>query len=143
MAYNDEQLKALLKEAGFLQEVPKDAIDRIMPNGVNPLFAGAEQAPMPREKLLQLALSITSNDRNKAYGNPEDNFQNIADYWNTYLTQRAGGGTVEFRFTSQDVPHMMILMKMARLATNPGHYDSLVDIAGYAACGADCQERSS
>jgi hypothetical protein len=31
---------------------------------------------------------------------------------------------------------MMALMKIARLATNPAHEDSWVDLAGYAACGA-------
>ena len=105
----------------------------------------AQNIPLmpPRKVLLQEAINITAGDRNVAYGNPEDNFQNIADYWNTYLTQRVGGATVGVRLTSQDVAHMMILMKMARLATNPGHRDSLVDIAGYAACGEDCRVKNS
>ncbi len=91
----------------------------------------------PRELLLQQAISITTGDRNAAYGNPEDNFANIASYWMRYLTQAKN---VDIVITPQDVAHMMILMKMARLATNPAHYDSLLDIAGYAACAADCQQ---
>lgn len=89
----------------------------------------------PREALLQQAISITTGDRNAAYGNPEDNFANIAAYWSSYLTQAT---KVAILLTPQDIAHMMILMKVARLATNPAHYDSLLDIAGYAACGADC-----
>jgi hypothetical protein len=32
---------------------------------------------------------------------------------------------------------MMLDLKIARLQKNPGHYDSLVDVAGYAACLSD------
>ena len=90
----------------------------------------------PREKLLQEAIKITTSDRNKAYGNPEDNFRNIAALWTGYV--RAQG--VDKDFTPADVASMMTLMKVARLATNPGHRDSALDVAGYAACLADIQE---
>ena len=90
----------------------------------------------PRERLLKEAINITTSDRNAAYGNPEDNFANIAAYWSSYLTQST---KVDIVISPQDVAHMMILMKVARLATNPTHYDSLLDIAGYAACGEDCR----
>ena len=89
-----------------------------------------------RERLLKEAIRITTSDRNAAYGNPEDNFANIAAYWSSYLTQST---KVDIVISPQDVAHMMILMKVARLATNPTHYDSLLDIAGYAACGEDCR----
>lgn len=98
------------------------------------------ETPKPRQMLLHHALEITSRDRNKAYGDPEDNFQNIADFWNTYMRQAKSAAAV---FTSQDVAHLMILMKMARLSKNPAHYDSLLDVAGYAACAADCQAHES
>lgn len=97
----------------------------------------AQQAPA-RTALLEEAMRITAVDRNKQYGNPEDNFQNIANFWNAYLTQVPGQGNI-IPLTSQDITHLMILMKMARLNTNPSHRDSLVDIAGYAACGEDCR----
>ena len=90
----------------------------------------------PRERLLKEAIQITTSDRNAAYGNPENNFANIAAYWSSYLTQST---KVDIVISPQDVAHMMILMKVARLATNPTHYDSLLDIAGYAACGEDCR----
>ena len=103
------------------------------------------QAPVrPCQELLSEAHSIVSVDRNAAYGNPENNFQNIADRWNLYLQQRGitnpfNGGEI----TPQDVAHMMIDMKMARLGSNMLHRDSLVDIAGYAACAEDCRVASA
>lgn len=101
----------------------------------NAMIGAAQRGPTARSQLLHEADKITSQDRNSAYGEPEDNFSNIAAYWNAYAAQR------EFRvdFNNQDVAHMMILMKMARLATNLEHRDSLLDIAGYAACGEDCR----
>ena len=102
------------------------------PIGESPL------AKPPRVALLEEATRITSHDRNAAYGNPEDNFQNIANFWNTYLTTLPGQGNI-LPLTSQDIAHLMILMKIARLNTNASHRDSLVDIAGYAACAEDCR----
>jgi len=99
--------------------------------------AKPKQSQNSRQRLLEHASQITSSDRNKAYGNPEDNFANIAAYWSAYVKQSSD---LDIEFSPQDIAHMMILMKVARLATNPDHYDSLVDVAGYAACAADCQE---
>jgi len=93
----------------------------------------------PRQQLLDEARKITSVDRNKNYGNPEDNFQNIADYWNVYL-RVLGVLRDGVSIKHVDVAYMMALMKLARLNTNATHHDSLVDLAGYAACAADCQE---
>lgn len=91
----------------------------------------------PRQRLLQEAMHITSHDRNSSYGNPEDNFRHIAEFWSTYLTTAKKQRIV---ITPFEVAQMMVLMKTARLATNPTHRDSLVDQAGYSACAADCQE---
>jgi hypothetical protein len=61
------------------------------------------------------------------YGEPEDNFDVIAAMWSAYLGMPVTGA---------DVAAMMILFKVARIATaeKPSR-DSYVDIAGYAACG--------
>lgn len=95
----------------------------------------------PRQRLLEEAMKITGQDRNKAYGNPEDNFTNIANLWNAYFDASQPNGSRDC--TASDVANLMILMKVARLSTNLGHRDSAVDIAGYAACLADCQEASA
>jgi hypothetical protein len=90
----------------------------------------------PRSRLLNEAMNITHHDRNANYGNPEDNFAHIAALWNIYL--RVNGR--DANITSADVAVMNMLIKVARLGKNPGHHDSAVDIAGYAACLADIQE---
>ena len=83
-----------------------------------------------REKLLQEAVEIVHKDRAADYGKPENNFKRIAELWTVYF---------DSRFTPHDVAIMMMLVKVARLANNPDHRDSAVDIAGYAACLAECQ----
>lgn len=88
----------------------------------------------PREKLLHEALTIVTKDRNQQYGSPEDSFSAIAGAWNWYLTNRLAGD-----LTSSDVAAMMILFKIARLTANSQHRDSILDIAGYAACMEDCR----
>lgn len=85
----------------------------------------------PREAILDEAKGIVMKDRNSTYGNPEDNFRQIAALWSAYKG---------VHFTSMDVALMNSLIKVARLAKSPEHHDSVVDIAGYAACAGDIQE---
>jgi hypothetical protein len=84
----------------------------------------------PRVHVLDTAKSHVTKDRASAYGQPENNFREIADLWNAYGVSKDGKP-----IKSHDVAAMMILMKMARLRHNPTHVDSWVDTAGYAACG--------
>jgi hypothetical protein len=87
----------------------------------------------PRAVVLDEARQCVLSDRNAAYGQPEDNFANIAALWNAYLAMRSGP------LVAVDVAQLMILMKIARLSTNPAHKDSWVDVAGYSACGYRCE----
>lgn len=80
-----------------------------------------------RKHLLQDAIRTVCKDRADEYGDMESNFDDIAELWTVYL-----GVNVERR----DVANMMVLLKVARNGT-PGHRDNWVDIAGYAACGAE------
>lgn len=91
-----------------------------------------------RQETLDLAKQYTSKDRNSAYGEPEDNFNNIAALWNAYAYAKYNENVrdTDWGFDATDVAIMNILLKVARLATNPSHKDSWIDIAGYAACGA-------
>jgi len=104
---------------------------------------GAADPQTPRQAILDEASELTHQSRNTAYGNPEDNFRNIANLWNAYLQAKGPGICVGdmpcLSVSVHDVAVMMILMKTARLATNPNHHDSCVDIAGYAACLGDVQ----
>lgn len=89
---------------------------------------------MDKTKLLDAALAAVC-ERGDAYGAAGRNLQNIADRWTLHMRQRHGD--LSAVFTPQDVAMLMIETKLARLAHSPNHEDSLVDIAGYAACYAD------
>ena len=84
-----------------------------------------------RESILNAAMSIVNGDRDEKYGKPEDNFQTIADLWNTYL-----GESLRWNIEPEEVAVMMILMKVSRLSKSLTE-DSFIDIAGYAACGGE------
>lgn len=78
-----------------------------------------------REKCLRLANECVNLDRVNTYGDPEDNFGAIADLWGTYL---------DLEISEEDVAMMMILLKVARVATGTGSTDNFIDICGYSAC---------
>lgn len=63
-------------------------------------------------------------ERRDDYGDPAEQFRAIADRWSITL------GTP---ITPAQVALCMIDLKLARLAYDPGHFDSLVDVIGYAA----------
>lgn len=82
-----------------------------------------------RDEILTEAGHIVNGARADAYGGPEDSFFQIANLWSAYKGQA---------FTMEDVAIMLALLKIARLRNSPSHKDSWVDLAGYAACGAEC-----
>ena len=85
---------------------------------------------MNRAEVLKKAEQITTTDREKQYGDPEDNFSAIAKMWSGYLNCPV---------QPVDVAAMMILLKVARVGSGQTVPDNWVDIAGYAACGAEIQ----
>ena len=87
---------------------------------------------MDKITLLKTATEAVA-DRGEAYGTVERNFQQIADRWTLHVRQNY---QFALTFTPRDVALMMIDTKLARLAHSPDHIDSVVDIAGYAACYA-------
>lgn len=88
---------------------------------------------MNRAEILNTALAAVEQ-RGRSYGKPENNFARIARRWNLHLLNRHG---VEPKLDAVDVAVMMADMKLARLEETPTHDDSWVDLAGYAACGAE------
>ena len=82
---------------------------------------------MTRRECLETAEHMLNGDREHDYGTPEDNFKTIAGLWSAYIGKE---------ISSLDVAMLMALMKIARIkaGTKP---DSFVDLAGYAACGAE------
>ncbi len=85
-----------------------------------------------REAVLEGAKTAVLADRNRDYGDPEDNFNDLAKLWNSWLDIRKPPGSPINR---TDTAVMMILVKLARLTTSPTVEDHWTDIAGYAACG--------
>ena len=89
----------------------------------------AEDRPI-RLAVLEDAATVVSGAREATYGGPEQSFGTIADLWSVYL------GCC---LAPYDVAAMLALLKLARIKHSRGsHRDSWVDLAGYAACGAEC-----
>ena len=84
---------------------------------------------MTGEELLQHAAAVV-RDRRRTYGEPRDLFERVAVRWSQVL------GT---RITAVQVAICLCDLKLARLSVDPGHLDSLVDVAGYAAVVREVQ----
>lgn len=87
-----------------------------------------------RTEILDKAKDCVTGNRTEDYGAPENNFQTIADFWNTYLS-----ATRTNHITAKDVAIMMSLLKIARI-TKTCDIDSFIDLAGYAACAGSLIE---
>lgn len=85
-----------------------------------------------REEILTAANKVVNGERDKQYGNPEDNFGIIADLWSIYLDEK---------IEAKDVAMMMALLKIARIRSGKYKDDNYIDLAGYAACGAEVEYR--
>ena len=83
---------------------------------------------MGRKEILESAIQTVCKDRQDKYGNCEDNFGIIAEFWTGYLNTEV---------TAEDVAVMMMLLKIARIRTGVYDPDNYIDIAGYAACGSE------
>ena len=82
--------------------------------------------------LLDMAKEATT-DRGAHYGSPQENFDRIARRWRVHILNRFG---VDIALDAASVAIMCIDLKAARLE-HTDHLDSIVDIAGYAACLAE------
>lgn len=93
---------------------------------------------LTRADILHAAEKCVCGQRETDYGTPEDNFKTIAELWEAYLNKACTRGT-NVCVEAKDVAAMMALMKIARIAAGGGKADSWIDLAGYAACGAECE----
>lgn len=85
-----------------------------------------------RTHVLETANNLITGDREKDYGSPKLNFQNIADRWSQHVGVPLEGYQVAL---------MMADLKIARMATTHlPHDDSFVDICGYAALAAELSD---
>lgn len=83
---------------------------------------------MTRAETLDTAKKCVCGQREIDYGSPENNFRTIAELWSAYK---------KVDFSPVDVTMMMGLLKIARIVGGSATEDSFVDLAGYAACGAE------
>lgn len=92
---------------------------------------------MNRKKILEAAEKCVCGDRNEQYGSPENSFRMIADLWVPYLKEKCLSSGTDVCILPDDVAAMMVLFKIARVATGQRKADNWIDVAGYAACGGE------
>lgn len=107
-----------------------------------------------RGKILMQALDIINGDRQDTYGKPEDSFELIAEYWNSYLIRlqknilkNKGFNPKEYKLVPmidcKGVAEMMMLFKIARMSGQKPNLDNYLDLVGYAGIAADMVEEDS
>lgn len=94
--------------------------------------------PMSKAAFLDRVKDIVA-EREGQHGKPADTFKAIAASWSAYLTAIVG---VPVMLREEDVAMMMVELKVQRFAGGQGtHMDTLLDIAGYAACAGELASR--
>ena len=86
-----------------------------------------------RGSTLLEAHSVINGERQDQYGNPEDAFGRIAEYWNCFLAKWESS-VIDLK--PKDVALMMVLFKLAR-EEHQAKRDNLVDAAGYIGLAGD------
>ena len=78
---------------------------------------------MTADEFLRHAAAVV-RDRRSSYGDPADLFGRVAARWSQVIGAKV---------TPVQVGLCLLDLKLARLAADPQHLDSQVDLAGYAA----------
>lgn len=94
---------------------------------------------MTRKEILETAEKMVNGSRQEDYGSAENNFSCIASMWREYICSRNGGVYVDI--DAKDVAAMLILLKVARIASGHAKSDNWIDAAGYAACGGEIESK--
>ena len=121
----------------------------------------SETDPNIRKEILAEADAAVNGERNASYGDPTQDFGRTARYWNEHLCaiyerriapilakhperREDLEGFLDYlvdMVEAEDVATMMMLLKISRISWSPQKRDHWVDVAGYAACGAQCADR--
>lgn len=96
-----------------------------------------EQPKDVRAFVLEEANRLIHGDRQAQYGPPEENFKNIAAFWNIRFKHLLQDGK---EFSDADVAAAMVLLKLARDMQGYKE-DNAVDAAGYIALMAYMEDR--
>ncbi len=91
---------------------------------------------MKRQHVLAEAEAAVTGPREDSYGTPHENLARVAALWNAYMFHNKHD-IREHGLRRADVACMMALLKIARLGNNINDSDGWIDLAGYAAIGAE------
>ena len=100
----------------------------------NPPMSYGNVPSSPRAELLDEAKRLVCGDRQDDYGPPSESFSRIALTMTALGFRAPGGGNI----MPHDVSLLLICVKLARLVNSPELKDGWLDVAGYAALGAEC-----
>lgn len=92
---------------------------------------------MERAEVLKHAASLIDGDRAEQYRDAFDTHRAVGQMWDAILHH----DDVDVPLDPPTVALMLICLKVIRAAKNPTYTDSWVDIAGYAALGAEMAGR--
>lgn len=120
---------------GSLTRIPGCHFVRIDPSTLEVNDVPEPEHQYNRTDYLDRADEVINGERQNQYGEPEDNFGVIADFWSAYFGHK-------INVTRADVANLMALMKIARLSSGTAKRDSYVDAIGYMAIGGEISERS-
>ena len=131
----NEEMKKM--EAQFDKEFKKRVVAGPV-QGIrkNPAHKELEAPATPRVEMLREVELLVSKNRNIDYGEPVENMARTAEILAAYMGDRTGRS-----LEAQDVAVFGIILKLGRLAENPLHKDSVLDIAGYASILFECIEK--
>lgn len=136
-SYHGASAGCVKKLARDSRELILSLMDNNMPGPETSQEPAEATKPWTREKVLAEAKRCVCGERDQSYGGPEDSFRLIAKLWEPYVKEKIVPKGTPVDIEPEDVAVMMGLLKVARLASNPQHMDSWVDLAGYAACGGE------
>ena len=104
-----------------IEDLCKEAANTI--ENLRKELAAKPEVTDTKKQLLNDAYEIISKDRQATHGGAEDNFQCIAELWQSYKG---------INFDKTDVAIMMCQLKIARIRSNPFNRDNYLDLIGYA-----------
>jgi hypothetical protein len=134
VVHNRESLGDKIVEFG---KILKDHQTIVQPIDANQVRDDAKKTvETDEEDILSIAYRITLGDRQNSYGPPDQDFRRTANMWTGLFGEMLKPGV---KFEPFHVAQAMILIKLSR-QLHQRKADNWVDIAGYARCGAICDE---
>ena len=93
---------------------------------------------MPEPKALLLDCARIFEERGETHGHYTDSLGLIAEFWSVYLAQLSNDRIAPL--SSDDVCHLLALLKIARSLLNPDNLDNYQDAAVYEVLAAACAD---